>query len=102
VLVRGWKESAGLDVGDLFDRAAGLPLAGALVTAVHKEGLLGGVDAPLYESLVGRLPVFASGGITTLDDLRRLCAIGVAGAVVGTALYTGDLDGREVAKEMES
>ena len=44
-------------------------------------------------------PVYASGGVTTMDDLRALADRGVAGAVIGMALYTGLLDPRQVAEE---
>ena len=64
------------------------------VTAIDRDGLLGGPDLRLYERLVGlhRGDVVASGGITTLDDLRRLRAAGCAGAILGRALYEGRLD----------
>jgi phosphoribosylformimino-5-aminoimidazole carboxamide ribotide isomerase len=46
-----------------------------------------------------RFPLLASGGIASLDDLRTLAAAGVAGAILGMALYTGTLDPRAVAEE---
>ncbi len=49
-----------------------------------------------------RLPVWAAGGITTLEDLRTLAARGVSAAVLGMALYTGALDPAAVAKEFGS
>jgi len=78
-----------------------VPLGGLLVTAVHKEGLLGGTDLPLMEDVaeLSEAPVIASGGITTMDDLRALADRGVAGTVIGMALYTGALDPRLVADE---
>ena len=47
----------------------------------------------------GRHPLIAAGGITTLDDLRALEALGVASAVIGMALYTGDMDAAACAAE---
>jgi phosphoribosylformimino-5-aminoimidazole carboxamide ribonucleotide (ProFAR) isomerase len=78
-----------------------LPLAAILVTAVHLEGRMGGTDLPLMERVAARsrAPVHASGGITTLHDLRALAGLGIAGAVLGMALYTGALDPRAVAEE---
>jgi len=71
------------------------------VTAVHQEGRLAGPDVELIRAAVAatRLPVQASGGIRSLDDLRELAAAGAAEAVVGMALYTGALDPDAVAKE---
>lgn len=63
------------------------------VTAIERDGLLNGPDLPLYERLVGRGlgTIIASGGIATLDDLRSVRDLGCAGAIVGRALYEGQL-----------
>ena len=64
------------------------------VTAIERDGLLGGPDLRLYERLVqlDRGAIIASGGVTALDDLRALRSRGCAGAIVGRALYEGRLD----------
>jgi phosphoribosylformimino-5-aminoimidazole carboxamide ribotide isomerase len=71
-----------------------LPLAGLLVTAVHREGQMQGTDLPLMEDVAesSRFPVYASGGVTTMQDMRALEHRGLAGVVIGMALYTGALD----------
>jgi phosphoribosylformimino-5-aminoimidazole carboxamide ribotide isomerase len=94
VLARGWAEDSGLAIDTLLDRVSALPLAGVLVTAVHVEGTLGGVDAPLFADVVRalRVPLYASGGIGSALDLRILAQTGAAGAIVGMALYTGKID----------
>jgi len=86
---------------DFVESLAGLPLAGVLVTAVHAEGLMGGTDLPLMEDVAdaSEWPVLASGGVSSAEDLRALEHRGVAGAVLGMALYTGALDGRRMAEE---
>jgi phosphoribosylformimino-5-aminoimidazole carboxamide ribotide isomerase len=63
-----------------------------------------GPDLELMRSLVARtrVPLFASGGIGGVDDLRRLQDAGAAEAVIGMALYTGALDARAVAKEFRA
>jgi phosphoribosylformimino-5-aminoimidazole carboxamide ribotide isomerase len=101
VVTRGWAETSQLNVIDFMESLAGLPLAGVLVTAVHMEGLMGGTDLPLMEDVADASdwPVFASGGVSSADDLRALEHRGVAGAVLGMALYTGVLDGRRTAEE---
>ncbi len=78
-----------------------LPLGGLLVTAVHREGQMQGTDLPLMEDVAeeSRFPVYASGGITTINDLRSLDERGVYGAVIGMALYTGAIDPRVLAEE---
>ncbi len=99
VLRRGWTEATGLDVGAFVAGLADLPLAGVLCTDVGREGRLQGIDAPAMERVVAASPhpVWASGGVTTLDDLEALDAAGAAGVVLGMALYTETLDPRAVA-----
>lgn len=101
VVTRGWAARTGRPITELARELDSLPIGGILVTAVHREGALGGADAELCRELaeVTRAPVFASGGVTTMDDLARLRDAGGAGAVIGMALYTGALDGRAVARE---
>ena len=96
VVTRGWAHTLPRLVTDVVEELAGLPLAGLLVTAVHKEGQMQGTDLPLMEDVVeaATVPVFASGGVSSLADLRALDHVGVAGAVVGMALYTGAIDPR--------
>ncbi len=101
VVTRGWAETSRLDVIDFVESLAGLPLGGVLVTAVHKEGQMSGTDLPLMEDVAeaSAWPVFASGGVSSADDLRALEHRGLAGAVLGMALYTGALDARRIAEE---
>lgn len=101
VVTRGWASGSGREIGDVLDRLGTLPLAGVLVTAVHQEGRLAGPDLALVaDCLAGTtLPIIASGGITTMEDLRALDQAGAAAAVLGMALYTGTLDPDTVARE---
>jgi phosphoribosylformimino-5-aminoimidazole carboxamide ribotide isomerase len=101
VVSRGWTQETALSIVALLARLAPLPLAGVLVTAVHVEGQLQGVDLALMRKAAGaaRVPLIASGGVTTLEDLRALAGAGAAAAVIGMALYTGRLDPLALAKE---
>ncbi|MBR9988566.1 MAG: 1-(5-phosphoribosyl)-5-[(5-phosphoribosylamino)methylideneamino] imidazole-4-carboxamide isomerase [Gemmatimonadetes bacterium] len=101
VVVRGWTESAGLAVDDLLSRIPDLPLAGVLITDVGREGRMTGADTDRFRRLASLSPhpVIASGGIAGAPDLAELARTGVAGAVVGMALYTGALDAAAVARE---
>lgn len=101
VVTRGWSRTLPRDILDAVTELNELPLGGLLVTAVHKEGQLRGTDLPLMEDVaeLSVAPVIGSGGVTTMDDLRALADRGVAGAVIGMALYTGALDPRVVADE---
>jgi phosphoribosylformimino-5-aminoimidazole carboxamide ribotide isomerase len=101
VTTRGWAHTLPLDILDVVEELNALPLGGLLVTAVHREGQMQGTDLPLMEDVAeaSNFPVFASGGVSTMEDLRALEHRGLAGAVIGMALYTGALDPIVVAGE---
>lgn len=101
VTTRGWAHTLPVDILDVVNELNPLPLAGLLVTAVHLEGQMQGTDLPLMEDVAesSHFPVYASGGVTTMQDLRALEHRGLAGVVIGMALYTGALDPVVVAGE---
>jgi phosphoribosylformimino-5-aminoimidazole carboxamide ribotide isomerase len=101
ILSHGWTRTHPRLVLDLVQELNGLPLAGVLVTVVHREEAMHGTDLPLMEDVAeaADFPVFASGGLGSLTDLRALADRGVAAAVVGVALYTGAMDPWVVAEE---
>ncbi len=94
VLVRGWKERAGIDLVQLALQVAGFPLAALLYTNVAVEGHARGIRLRPVNSLlhVADHPVIYSGGIARPSDVAKLRARGVAGVVLGTGLYFGRLD----------
>ncbi len=101
ILSHGWTRIHPRLVLDLVQELNGLPLAGVLVTAVHREEAMRGTDLPLMEDIAeaADFPVFASGGLESLNHLRALAERGVAAAVVGMALYSGAMDPWVVAEE---
>ena len=101
VVTHGWSRTLPRDITDVTEELSSLPLAGLLVTAVHREGRMQGADLFLMEDVVdaASFPVYASGGIGTVADLRALADRGVAAAVIGMALYTGAIDPWHTAEE---
>lgn len=101
ITTRGWAHTLPLDILDVVDELNPLPLGGLLVTAVHCEGQMQGTDLPLMGDVAesSHFPVYASGGVATMQDLRALEHRGLAGVVIGMALYTGALDPVVVAGE---
>lgn len=98
VAVQGWTALAGATVIEAGRRAREAGAAALLYTDVTRDGTGRGPDLDGTAALTRavELPVLASGGVAALDDIARLAAIpGVAGAVVGRALYTGALDLRQ-------
>ena len=104
IVTRGWARTLSRTVLDVVEQLNDIPLGGVLVTAVHREGQLAGTDLFLMEDVADLSvhPVIASGGISTMNDLRELADRGIAAAVIGMALYTGALDARSVAEEFAS
>lgn len=104
LVTRGWTRTSSRNVIDLIGELNDLALAGILVTAVHREGQLEGPDLRLMEDVVtaSNHPVFSSGGIRGMSDLRSLEEEGVAAAIVGMAIYTGTLDPRAAAEEFST
>ncbi|HJP60663.1 MAG TPA: 1-(5-phosphoribosyl)-5-[(5-phosphoribosylamino)methylideneamino] imidazole-4-carboxamide isomerase, partial [Gemmatimonadaceae bacterium] len=101
ILSHGWTRTQPKLVLDLVEELSGLALAGVLVTAVHREEAMRGTDLPLMEDVVeaADFPVFAGGGLGSLNHLRALADCGVAAAVIGLALYSGAIDPWVAAEE---
>ncbi len=90
----GWTPgAAGTPVDEAVARLAAVGVTTFEVTAIDRDGLLGGPDLALYERLVAATDasIIASAGIASVDDVRAVRAIGCAGAIIGRALYDGRL-----------
>jgi phosphoribosylformimino-5-aminoimidazole carboxamide ribotide isomerase len=90
----GWLESSATSAIDLARRGAAWPLAALVYTDISRDGMLVGPNVGALAELARAvaLPVIASGGVTTLEDVRRLARLGLAGCIIGRALYEGRLD----------
>lgn len=96
VRVRGWEEGSGRRLLDLVGELALPGIAAFVVTDISRDATLAGPDLDGYAALLAatEVPIVSSGGVGTLDDLRALAALRVAGrrlagAIVGKALYEG-------------
>ena len=103
VAVEGWAESAELTATELARRFEDAGVAAIVYTDIDRDGVLKGLNLPATLALarVVSIPVIASGGLASLDDVRRLlepdCRI-LEGAISGRALYDGRLDAKEALK----
>ncbi|HEU4841154.1 MAG TPA: HisA/HisF-related TIM barrel protein [Ilumatobacteraceae bacterium] len=101
IAVHGWTESSGVQLADALGR---FPSAAAFViTDIERDGLLGGPDLAGLAAAVAAtdVPVIASGGVATLDDVRALAAIdGLHGIITGRALYEGRFTVAEAVGEL--
>ena len=101
VLAQGWARARPMLLLDLIDELNRLPLAGLIVFSSQSEDVTGGAHLSLLEDAVeaADFPLMASGPFTTMNDLRAVSDRGVSAAIIGMALYTGELDPRLVAEE---
>jgi phosphoribosylformimino-5-aminoimidazole carboxamide ribotide isomerase len=103
VAIDGWSKLSGHDVIDLAQKYQNDGVDAIIYTDIGRDGMLTGVNIEATQRLAESIsiPVIASGGITNLDDIRKLCAIadsGVMGAITGRALYEGTLDFAEAQR----
>lgn len=102
VLTHGWLESSGVAAGEFVRRLSEIGVPRIVYTDVSRDGMLAGPNFDAIAALLAEannLPfpvkVIASGGVSELEDIRRLAALGVEGAIIGKALYTGAVDLRQ-------
>lgn len=103
IAIKGWLETAQDSVEDFFTKLCKLGVSTVICTDVSKDGMLAGTNVDLYRQLSQKfsLDLIASGGVSSREDLTRLKALGLYGAILGKALYTGALDLKTALKEME-
>ncbi len=99
VAIRGWREQSGERVDDVARRVIGEGIRTLVYTDVARDGMLEGPDVAGAAALRALgAEVIASGGVATLDDVRRLRDAGLAGAIVGRAIYEGRFTVREAVE----
>ena len=91
VALQGWQESSSVTVSDLAGQMAQIGVIRLLYTDIARDGALTGPDLVTNARLASEtgLAIQASGGVSSLEDIKRLLAAEVEGVVVGRALYTG-------------
>jgi phosphoribosylformimino-5-aminoimidazole carboxamide ribotide isomerase len=101
VAVDGWKTVSRTPAVDFCHEMQARGVRHIIYTDIAKDGAMGGTNLEVYRTLRAALPAMqwtASGGITYYDELRELDKLGIWGAILGKALYTGALDLREALK----
>ncbi|ETP71944.1 phosphoribosylformimino-5-aminoimidazole carboxamide ribotide isomerase [Lachnospiraceae bacterium JC7] len=94
VAVNGWLDVLDVDMFDFLRDIREMGVKTAIVTDISKDGAMKGTNLPLYEKLSGLsgIDITASGGVSTLDDLRALKAMNIYGAILGKAMYNGAIE----------
>lgn len=104
VATDGWLKVMDRSALSLAKHCAEWPLAALVYTDISRDGMMAGPNFDAYAALTAAvpLPIIASGGITTLDDVRRLARLELAGCIIGRALYEGRIDLKQAIEEVVS
>jgi len=94
VAIKGWVEISEETCFDFCEKLQNMGVATIICTDISKDGLLSGTNIELYRELTEKfsLNIIASGGVTDLDDIHKLREMGLYGAILGKALYTGNIN----------
>ena len=100
VAVAGWTQEMPQKLWEFAAQVANLPLSAIIYTDITRDGMLAGPNFDRTKALVDavNIPIIAAGGVTKVEDVIRLKELGVAGAIVGRALYEGEIDLVEAIK----
>ena len=100
VSISGWTEQSGIPTLDFIGEMLSLGIDTIICTDISKDGALAGTNTELYRQILAQyqLKLIASGGVTTIDDVAELKAAGAYGALLGKAIYNGNIDLCEAIK----
>ena len=103
VAIKGWTEKSEHDAFEFCEEMQQLGIRTIISTDISKDGAMRGTNLELYRELKERfsMNIIASGGISSLDDLRRLREMNIYGAIIGRAYYTGTINLREAIRLVE-
>lgn len=99
--IRGWTGDSGLDAFSFFQKIADDGVQTVICTDISRDGAMAGTNRELYRQLSERfrIDITASGGVSSLDDVRALRAMDLYGAIIGKAYYTGAVSLKEAIEE---
>src|SRR5947209_8109178 len=103
VVISGWRETSRVQATALAAELSAIGVQRFIYTDIARDGALSGPNLPALQEMqrATSRPLIASGGVSSLADLRDLAALGVEGAIVGKAIYTGDVDLARAIRELE-
>ena len=94
IKISGWLEDGGIDIFTFIGKVIGLGAHNIFCTDISKDGVLEGPSVDLYKKIIEQHPeinLIASGGVTTINDVMELKAIGCSGVIIGKAIYEGNI-----------
>lgn len=103
VAIKGWIEKSEYDAFDFCEKMQKIGVRTIICTDISKDGAMKGANHMLYRQLSERfdMQIVASGGVSSMDDVRKLAALDIYGAIIGKAYYTGAIDLIEAVSETQ-
>lgn len=100
VAIKGWTEVSDITAKDFFEEMTALGVTAVICTDISKDGAMQGTNRELYKELSGMfdIDIIASGGVSSIADVRALTEMGIYGAIIGKAYYTGAIDLKEAVE----
>ncbi len=97
VRINGWLENSGVSLDDFLNELQSLGVKTVICTDISKDGAMMGTNRELYKQLSTKyeIDIIASGGVSSIDDIKALNEMGLYGAIIGKAYYTGAIDLKE-------
>ena len=94
VAVKGWLETSNVSGMEFLEKMQSLGVKTVICTDISRDGAMRGTNRELYKTLSEKftMDIVASGGVSTIDDITALREMNLYGAIVGKAIYTGDID----------
>ena len=91
IAIKGWQEKSAYTVDAFFEKLQKIGVKTVICTDISKDGAMKGTNLELYKELKSKYDtdVIASGGVSSLDDVKSLAKMGAYGAIIGKAYYTG-------------
>ena len=101
VAIKGWTSDSGLDAFSFFGNMVEEGVRTVICTDISKDGAMMGTNRELYKELSGRfgIDITASGGVSSIEDIKALRTMNLYGAIIGKAYYTGAVSLREAIEE---
>lgn len=103
VAIKGWTEVTDITCDEFCNQMESIGVKTIICTDISKDGAMKGTNRQLYKSLSEKfnLDIIASGGVSTLDDIKALSDMNLYGAILGKALYTGAIDLEDAVKTVK-
>jgi len=101
IAIKGWLEKSQYTLDAFLEKLSAIGVSTVICTDVSRDGAMKGTNLPLYRDIAARysIELIASGGVSSMEDVKALSEMGIGGAIIGKAYYTGAIDLEKAIKE---